>query len=152
MQGCPPVTRQLIDVYEESGCPVVGVAEVPSSEIHRYCSLGVTPISKRVMEVHQLVEKPKPEEVLSNYAILGRYVLTPEIFPILENLSAGFGGEIQLTDGLNELCRKSRMLAVAYQGVRYDTGNLRGYLEAQVKLALQHPEVGQWFAEFIKTV
>lgn len=152
MQGIPPVTRQLIDVYEESGCPVVGVAEVPASEIHRYCSLGVTKCSERLMEVHRLVEKPKPEEVLSNYAILGRYVLPPDIFPILEGLSAGYGGEIQLTDALDLLCRQTKLLALAYRGVRYDTGNLRGYLEAQVKLALQHPEVGEWFKDFIKTV
>jgi len=152
MEGTPPVTRQLLDVFEETGAPVVGVAEVPPSEIHRYCSLGVTPVSERVMEVHRLVEKPTPEQVLSNFAILGRYVLTPEIYPILEGLSTGFGGEIQLTDGLNELCQKSKMFALAYQGIRYDTGNLRGYLEAQVKLALKHPDVGAWFADFLKTL
>ena len=152
MEGTPPVTRQLIDVFEANGAPVVGVAEVPTAEIHRYCSLGVTPISERVMEVHQLVEKPKPEQVLSNFAILGRYVLTREIYPILEGLSAGFGGEIQLTDGLNALCKQSKLLAVAYQGVRYDTGNLKGYLEAQIKLALKRPDVGEWLADFLKTL
>ncbi len=152
MQGTPPVTRQLLDVFEEYGAPVVGVAEVSDAEIHRYCSLGVTPVSERLMEVHKLVEKPTPDKVLSNYAILGRYVLTPNIFPILEQLPAGYGGEIQLTDGLDRLCRETKMFALAYQGERYDTGSLRGYLEAQVKLALRHPEVGDWFSDFLKTV
>lgn len=152
MSGEIPVTRQLLDVYERNQCPVVGVAEVALDQIGKYCSLAVTPIEERVMEVHQLIEKPRPEQVLSNFAILGRYVLTPEIYPILECLPKGFGGELQLTDGLNRLCQKERMLAVAYEGTRYDTGNLRGYLDAVVQLSLQHPEVGEWFREYLKSI
>ena len=86
----------------------------------------------------------------SNYAILGRYVLTPEIFDILENLHPGYGGEIQLTDGLRELCKKSRMVAVDFEGRRYDTGNLSGFLEATIDFALDHPATGPWLRRFIK--
>ena len=152
MVGTPPVTRQLLDVYEQNGCTTVGVSQVPNDQISKYCSLDVTPISPRVMEVHRLIEKPRMDQILSNYAILGRYVLTPEIYPILEHLSAGFGGEIQLTDGLNALCQTQRLLGVEYEGVRYDTGNLRGYLHATVQLALSHPEVGTWFADYLKNL
>lgn len=149
MVGNPPVTRQLLDVYEKTGCATVGVSYVPNDQISKYCSLDVTPVENRVMEVHKLIEKPRLDQIMSNYAILGRYVLTPEIYNMLEHLSAGYGGEIQLTDGLNALCQTQKLLGVEYEGVRYDTGNLRGYLHATVQLALQHPEVGEWFKEYL---
>jgi len=88
--------------------------------------------------------------VLSNYAILGRYVLTPGIFDILENLQPGYGGEIQLTDGLKELCRKEKMVGVDFEAQRYDTGNLNGFLEATIDFALDHPATGDWLRGFIK--
>ena len=95
-------------------------------------------------------EKPTPEQRFSNYAILGRYVLTPEIFDILENVKPGYGGEIQLTDGLRELCRRSRMVAVDFEGRRYDTGNLCGFLEATIDFALDHPATGAWLKGFLE--
>ena len=95
-------------------------------------------------------EKPKPEEMFSNFAILGRYVLTPEIFDILEQVKPGYGGEIQLTDGLKELCQKRRMVAVDFEGRRYDTGNLNGFLEATIDFALDHPGTGPWLKRFIQ--
>ena len=95
-------------------------------------------------------EKPAPAEMFSNYAILGRYVLTPPIFDILEHLKPGYGGEIQLTDGLRELCRTERMVAVDFEGRRYDTGNLNGFLEATIDFALDHPETGAWLRGYIK--
>ena len=95
-------------------------------------------------------EKPTREQMLSNYAILGRYVLTPDIFPILENLAPGYGGEIQLTDGLKVLAHQGNMLAVDFEGRRYDTGNLKGFLEATVDFALEHPETGDWLRTFLK--
>ena len=94
-----------------------------------YSSVKVSPLEERIFDVSDMNEKPTPEQRLSNYAILGRYVLTPEIFDILENVKPGYGGEIQLTDGLRELCRRSRMVAVDFEGRRYDTGNLCGFLE-----------------------
>jgi len=147
-----PVLKQLIDVSCEYECSSVAVNQVSREDIGKYCSLGVTPISERIMDVHKLVEKPKPENILSNYAILGRYLLTKGIYDILENQTPGYGGEIQLTDGLNTLCSKERLLAVDFDGVRYDTGNLKGYLEATVKLGIEHPIIGEWFRNFIKNI
>lgn len=144
-----PVLRQLIDVSEEYGCSSVAVHQVDPENIGKYCSLDVTPVKERVMEVHKLIEKPKPEQVMSNYAILGRYLLTPGIYPLLESLSPGYGGEIQLTDGLNALCERERILAVDFEGVRYDTGNLKGYLDAIVQLGVRHSEIGEWFRDYL---
>ena len=94
-------------------------------------------------------EKPGPGEKFSNFAILGRYVLTSSIFDILERTPPGHGGEIQLTDALKELCRKERMVAVEFEGRRYDTGNLKGFLEATIDFALENEESGPWLRQFI---
>ncbi|MPN25664.1 UTP--glucose-1-phosphate uridylyltransferase [bioreactor metagenome] len=95
-------------------------------------------------------EKPKPHEVFSPYAILGRYVLTSGIFDILEHQQPGYGGEIQLTDGLRTLCHQEKMVAVDFEGRRYDTGNLKGFLEATIDFALEHPETGDWLRGFLR--
>ena len=150
MCGDVPVLKQLIDVSCEYECSSVAVNQVSREDIGKYCSLGVTPVTERVMDVHKLVEKPKPENILSNYAILGRYLLTRGIYDILENQKPGYGGEIQLTDGLNTLCNRERLLAVDFEGVRYDTGNLKGYLEATIQLGINHPQVGARLREYIK--
>jgi len=94
-------------------------------------------------------EKPQPENAFSDFAILGRYVLTPEIFTLLENTPPGYGGEIQLTDGLCALCKESFMVAVDFDARRYDTGNLQGFLEATIDFALKDQQVGQWLREFM---
>ncbi|MGI6577299.1 MAG: UTP--glucose-1-phosphate uridylyltransferase GalU [Eubacteriales bacterium] len=145
-----PVTKQLIELAEEYDCSVVGAQRVSREAIGKYCTLGVTPVKERCYDVTKLIEKPRPDQVISDFAILGRYVLTPGIFDVLENLPAGYGGEIQLTDGLNILCEIERVLACDFIGKRYDTGNLKGYLEVVVDLALQHDEVSGWMREFIK--
>ncbi|MEG2858050.1 MAG: UTP--glucose-1-phosphate uridylyltransferase GalU, partial [Clostridia bacterium] len=147
-----PVLRQLIDASEEFNASSVSVNAVPLCDISKYCSLDVSPVRERIMDVHGLIEKPSPDEVMSNYAILGRYVLDGGIHRILETLPAGHGGEIQLTDALDVLCKKHRLLAVDFIGTRYDTGNLRGYLRAVVELALQNPEDGEWFRGFINNL
>ncbi len=152
MCGEKPVLKQLIDVSCEHGCSSVAVNKVADEDIGKYCSLGVNPVSDRVMEVNKLVEKPRPEQVLSNFAILGRYLLTCGIYDILENQAPGYGGEIQLTDGLNGLCSRERLLAVDFEGVRYDTGNLKGYLEAIIQMGICHEEIGPWFREYIKSL
>ena len=97
-----------------------------------------------------MVEKPRPEQVFSHYAILGRYVLTPKIFDILNDLKPGYGGEVQLTDGLKKLCKQERMVAVTIEGKRYDTGNLIGFLEATIDFALNRPDTGAWLRMFLK--
>lgn len=149
MKSEVPVTKQLIDVAERFGASCVGMQQVSSAVIGKYCSLKVNPVEDRIFDISKMVEKPAPEQVLSNYAILGRYVLTPEIFGILENLPVGYGGEVQLTDGLNRLCEAERVLGLDFIARRYDAGNLRGYLETVMDFALDHPDVGGWMREYI---
>lgn len=149
MKSEVPVTKQLIDVAERFGASCVGMQQVSPAVIGKYCSLKVNPVEDRIFDISKMVEKPAPEQVLSNYAILGRYVLTPEIFGILENLPVGYGGEVQLTDGLNRLCEAERVLGLDFIARRYDAGNLRGYLETVMDFALDHPDVGGWMREYI---
>jgi UTP--glucose-1-phosphate uridylyltransferase len=150
MRAEKPVTGQLVEAAEKYGASVVGVQKVATEAISKYSSVKISPLEKRIFSVLDMNEKPTPEQMFSNYAILGRYVLTPEIFDILENLTPGYGGEIQLTDGLQKLCRRSTMVAVDFEGRRYDTGNLKGFLEATIDFAMDHPETGSWLKEFIK--
>ncbi|MCL2045296.1 MAG: UTP--glucose-1-phosphate uridylyltransferase GalU [Oscillospiraceae bacterium] len=145
-----PVIKQLIDATEKFGASAVGVQEVSLDVISRYCSLEVSPIENSIYKVTDMIEKPTPQQVFSQFAILGRYVLTSDIFPILEKTPPGYGGEIQLTDGLNTLCKQSDMVAVDFEGKRYDTGNLEGYLEATIEFALKDASVNEWLKEFIK--
>jgi len=150
MRAKQPVIGQLIEAAEKYNAPCVGIQEVSPDAISKYSSVKITPEEGRVYSVSDMNEKPTKAERLSDYAILGRYVLTPEIFDILENLKPGFGGEIQLTDGLRELCHQRSMVAVDFEGRRYDTGNLTGFLEATIDFALDHPETGTWLRRFIK--
>lgn len=149
MKSKVPVTKQLIDAAEKYGASAVGTQPVSDEAIVRYSSLKIDPYEKNIFRVTDMVEKPKFEDRFSNYPILGRYVLTPDIFDILDKTAPGVGGEIQLTDALKELCYTSPMVAVEFEGVRYDTGNLKGYLEATVDFALENPEAGNWLREFI---
>jgi UTP--glucose-1-phosphate uridylyltransferase len=152
MYAKTPVTKQLIAAAEKYSSSAVGVQNVPDEALPQYCSLKVSekPQEERIFDVHDMIEKPKIEQKFSNFAILGRYILTPSIFEILENLEPGYGGEIQLTDGLRKLCMKESMVAVNFEGKRYDTGNLNGFLEATIDFALMHPETGPWLREFFK--
>ena len=150
MVGDKPVTKQLIDAAEKYKASAVGAQWVKDEDVIKYCSLKIDELEKRIYHVSDVIEKPPPEKKFSNYAILGRYVLTSEIFSILENTPPGHGGEIQLTDGLGTLCKVSKMVAVDFEAKRYDTGNLPGYLEAMIDFALKHPEAGPWLRQFIK--
>ena len=150
MRSQTPVIGQLIAGAEKYGASCVGVQQVSTEAISKYSSVKVAPLEERIFQVSDMVEKPRPEEIFSNYAILGRYVLQPGIFDILENLKPGYGGEIQLTDGLKELCKRDKMVAVDFEGKRYDTGNLKGFLEATIDFSLAHPETGEWLKGFLK--
>ena len=150
MRASTPVIGQLIAGAEKYGASCVGVQQVSTQAIAKYSSVKVEPLEERIFQVSDMVEKPRPEEIFSNYAILGRYVLQPAIFDILENLKPGYGGEIQLTDGLKELCKGNKMVAVDFEGKRYDTGNLKGFLEATIDFSLAHPETGEWLKDFLK--
>lgn len=150
MRARKPVMGQLIAAAEKYGASCVGVQKVSTEAISKYSSVKVSPLEERIFAVSDMNEKPTPSEMFSNYAILGRYVLTPDIFDILERQAPGYGGEIQLTDGLQTLCKQSKMVAVDFEGRRYDTGNLKGFLEATIDFALDHPETGAWLKGFIK--
>ena len=150
MRAEKPVTLQLVEAAEKYGASAVGVQKVSTEAISRYSSVKVSPLEERIFSVSDMNEKPSPEQIFSNYAILGRYVLTPGIFEILEHMRPGYGGEIQLTDGLRELSQHSRMVAVDFEGRRYDTGNLNGFLEATIDFALDHPASGPWLRKFIQ--
>ncbi|MEL4105310.1 UTP--glucose-1-phosphate uridylyltransferase GalU [Oscillospiraceae bacterium WX1] len=150
MMAKTPVTKQLIDAAEKYGASAVGTQAVADEAISKYSSLKISPLEERIFRVSDMNEKPTLSEKFSNYAILGRYVLTPDIFDILENTPPGYGGEIQLTDGLKLLCKQSPMVAVDFEGRRYDTGNLKGFLEATIDYALESEEIGPWLKTFIR--
>ena len=145
-----PVIGQLIKATEQYDAPSIGVQQVSAEDISKYSSVQVNPLTPRIFQINDMVEKPRPEQVFSHYAILGRYVLTPKIFDILNDLKPGYGGEVQLTDGLKKLCKQERMVAVAIEGKRYDTGNLIGFLEATIDFALNRPDTGAWLRMFLK--
>ena len=151
IMGEDPACGQLIRAYEEYGKGVLGVKQVPESEISKYGSLKVEHIKDNVFSCTDMVEKPQtPEAVLSLYSILGRCVLPPEIFDILDNTKPGAGGEIQLTDAMRELAKSKGMIAVEYTGTRYDMGNKLGIMQAAVETALTHEEIGSDFKKYIK--
>ena len=149
MMSDTPVTKQLIDAAVKYGAAAVGTQKVEIDAISRYSSLKVSMLEDRIYKVTDMNEKPSPAEAFSDFAILGRYILTSEIFTLLENTPPGYGGEIQLTDGLRELCKASSMVAVDFAGRRYDTGSISGFLEATIDFALKDPAVGAWLKEFI---
>jgi len=149
MVGEIPVTKQLIDAAEKYGASAVGMQRVAMEAISKYSSVKVTELEDRIYKVWETNEKPAPEQAFSNFAILGRYVLTSNIFGILENTPPGHGGEIQLTDGLGTLCKESPMVGVDFVARRYDTGNLPGFLETTIDFALKDPRVGAWLKEFL---
>ena len=149
MRAETPVMKQLIDAAEKYNACCVGTQAVTDDAVSRYSSLKVSPLEESIYKVTDMNEKPSPTEKFSNYAILGRYVLTPSIFPILESTPPGKGGEIQLTDGLKQLCYTEPFVAKVFEGRRYDTGNLCGFLEATLDFALDYPETAGFLQEYI---
>lgn len=151
MLGQKPVLKQLVDAAEANSCSAVAIHQVPDELIVKYSSVKIEEkLSDRVFRISDMNEKPTLKEKFSDYAILGRYVLTPSIFDILEKTTPGRNNEIQLTDGMKELVHHEKMCGVDFEGRRYDTGNLKGYLEAIIDFALQNDEAGDWLKEFIK--
>lgn len=148
--GEDPACGQLIRAYDEYGKCVVGVNKVSKDAIFKYSSLKVEPLHDNLFRCTDMIEKPSPDKVMSLYSILGRCVLTPDIFEILDHTEPGAGGEIQLTDAMRTLARRDGMVAVNFTGTRYDMGNKLGIMKAQVEVALQHPEIGQEFREYLK--
>ena len=147
-----PVMRQLIDVYMKHRSPVVGVERVSRERTADYGIVAARPAGERLYKVTDLVEKPAPEDAPSDLAIIGRYILTPDIFGHLEKTAAGRGGEIQLTDGLRSLLRRQAIYAWRFTGTRYDTGDKLGFLRATVEFALRRPDLGAEFRDYLKSL
>ena len=147
-----PCLRQLIDCYNEYKTTILGVQKVPESEVSKYGIVDAFNIENRVYKVRNLVEKPSIEEAPSNIAILGRYIITPEIFNILENTPPGKGGEIQLTDALKTLISHEAMYAYDFEGRRYDVGDKFGFLQATVEFALKKPDLREPFLKYLSTL
>lgn len=133
--GDDPVCGQLCRVYEEYGKSVVGIKQVTAEQVLRYCSLAVSPVRDNIFTVSDMIEKPTPDKVLSLYSVLGRNVLTPDIFDILDRTAPGVGGEIQLTDALRIQAQNGNMMGVDFVGKRYDMGNKLGYCRPTVGCA-----------------
>jgi UTP--glucose-1-phosphate uridylyltransferase len=150
-----PCLRQLLDVYSFFGAPVLAVMEEPRDSISSYGAIDAEPVAHngthdRVYRIRNLVEKPKAAEAPSNLAIIGRYVLTPEIFESLQAIDPGSGGEIQLTDALKHLLRTRPIYAYRFEGTRYDAGDKLGFLKATVEFALRRRDLGGPFREYLK--
>jgi UTP--glucose-1-phosphate uridylyltransferase len=145
-----PVTQQLIDSYEQFRQTVIAVETVPWEKVSRYGIAGGTPISDRIMQLTELIEKPDRDQAPSNLAIAGRYILTPEIFKALERTPRGKGNEIQLTDALRLLLKQEGIIATTIEGKRYDIGNKLDFLKTTVEFALKRKEFAQDFEEFLR--
>src|ERR1700704_1349502 len=153
--GENPATKQLTRVYEATGVGAIAVEEVPKDRTHLYGIVAgepapQPPLGARLLRIRDLVEKPKPENAPSNLAITGRYVLPPSIFDCLERTKPGAGNEIQLTDALRLLVKEQGLWAYIYEGISYDAGDKLGFLRATVEIALQNPEFGAAFRDYLK--
>ncbi|HXU91564.1 MAG TPA: UTP--glucose-1-phosphate uridylyltransferase GalU [Methylomirabilota bacterium] len=147
-----PCMKQLLDVFDRYDGPVIAVERVPRDRIHQYGVIAGRNIADNVWQIDDLVEKPRADEAPSDLAIIGRYVLTPDLFGILAETRADKRGEIQLTDGLRTLCSRRPMYAVEFQGKRYDTGDKLGFLKATVEFALARPDLADEFRAYLKSL
>jgi UTP--glucose-1-phosphate uridylyltransferase len=150
-----PCLRQLLDVYDFFGASVVALMEVPKDQISAYGVVDAEPVDhngskNRLYRIHNMVEKPKAAEAPSNLAIIGRYVLVPEIFASIRSIKPGAGGEIQLTDALKHLLRNRPIYGYRFEGKRYDAGNKLGFLQATVEFALRRSDLGGDFRKYLK--
>lgn len=146
-----PAIKQLMDVsLVNNGAPVIGVMEVPKNETNKYGIVKGDIVNEKTIRMTGMVEKPKPEDAPTNLATPGRYILTPDIFDILEKIPRGAGNEYQLTDAINVLCQKRDVFAYRFEGERYDTGNVHGYLDATIDFALKDPEIRDKFLASLK--
>ena len=152
MVGDPPIMAQMAEQFQRLGRSILAVQEVPLEQTKRYGIVAGEMAGSSIMQVSEIVEKPAPEVAPSRMGVAGRYVLTPGIFEKIRQQSKGAGGEIQLTDGISALLKEEAVYAFQYKGKRYDCGSKEGFLQATVELALQHPEVGSSFRDYLKTL
>jgi UTP--glucose-1-phosphate uridylyltransferase len=146
------VVEQMAEVFERTGASVLSVQEVPPSETNKYGIVKTEEMPDGSLRVVSIVEKPDPDVAPSNLAVVGRYLLTPKIFEMLEQTTPGAGGEIQLTDAIAALLKEETVIAYPFEGKRYDCGSKEGYLEATVEYALSHPELGDSFRGYLKSL
>ena len=152
MVGTPPVLAQMVEQFADWQASILAVQEVPPEQTRRYGMVAGTPVNERMLDLSHMVEKPAPEDAPSNLGVAGRYILTPGVFREIANLPRGVGGEIQLTDGIAALMRREKVFAYRYQGQRYDCGSKEGFLQANVELALAHPQLGPSFRAYLKAL
>jgi len=148
----PPALRQMIDVFTEVDGPVVAIERVPVDDVSSYGILDADEIRPGVYQIRDMVEKPSKDEAPSDLAIIGRYILTPDIFPALEATASDRTGEIQLTNGLRRLLKDRPLYGYRIDGVRHDTGNKLGFLKAVVYFALRRPDISEKFADYLRTI
>jgi UTP--glucose-1-phosphate uridylyltransferase len=146
----PSVLTQMATAFRQQGRSILAVQEVPLDQTRRYGIVAGEPAGKQLIRVEHIVEKPAPENAPSRMGVAGRYILTPGIFDEIRNQPTGVGGEIQLTDAIARLLAREAVYAFQYEGKRYDCGSKEGFLEATVELALQHPQVGESFRQYLK--
>jgi UTP--glucose-1-phosphate uridylyltransferase len=152
IDGNPPVMKQMVDVYASERCSILAVQNVPREDTPSYGVVKTEPGERGMHRITGIVEKPRPEVAPSTLAVVGRYILTPEIFGYLERVKPGSGGEIQLTDGIAALLGEQRALAYEFHGIRYDCGSKLGYLQANVLYAMRHPQIGADFSMFLESL
>jgi len=149
MVGEPPVLKQMVDQFDEWRASILAVQEVPPEHTRRYGIVAGTAVSDRLIDVTGIVEKPAPDAAPSRLGVAGRYILTPGVFHEISSQARGVGGEIQLTDSIASLLRREKVFAYRYEGKRYDCGSKDGFLQANVELALAHPELGPDFRRYL---
>jgi UTP--glucose-1-phosphate uridylyltransferase len=145
-----PVLAQMVEQFAEWRASILAVQEVPPEHTRRYGIVDGTMVNERLMDITRIVEKPAPEVAPSRWGVAGRYILTPGVFHEIATQPRGVGGEIQLTDGIASLLRREKVFAYRYEGKRYDCGSKEGFLEANVELALQHPQLAGDFRRFLR--
>lgn len=150
MVGTKPVLKQMVEQFEHWRASILAVQEVPPEQTKRYGIVAGTAVTDQLIDVSRIVEKPAPEVAPSRLGVAGRYILTPGIFDEIRTQPRGVGNEIQLTDGIANILRREKVFAFQYEGKRYDCGSKEGFLEANVELALKHPQVGQWFKGYLR--
>lgn len=147
--GDHPCMAQMVKTFEYNRCSVLGVEQVPEEETEKYGIVQSDEVTKGLGRVSSIIEKPKPEDAPTNLAVVGRYILSPRIFDLLETIPKGAGGEIQLTDAIAQLLKEEQVLAYQFEGDRFDCGSKQGYLQATVEYALKHPDLSEEFREYL---
>jgi UTP--glucose-1-phosphate uridylyltransferase len=147
-----PVLKQMVQQFSEWRASIIAVQEVPAEHTRRYGIVAGHQVGEQLVDVQRIVEKPAPEDAPSRLGVAGRYILTPGVFHEIATQPRGVGGEIQLTDGIASLLRREKVFAYRYEGHRHDCGSKEGFLQANVELALEHPQLGGGFRDYLKSL